>query len=66
MTSEEDNKTERVSTFGIRVDQRTFDRVRADKQDDGIIQNNRFGEKQSGYLEPQYNFPTPGGNILRW
>jgi uncharacterized protein DUF6384 len=65
-TSEEDNKTERVSTFGIRVDQRTFDRVRADKQDDGIIQNNRFGEKQSGYLEPQYNFPTPGGEILQW
>jgi Family of unknown function (DUF6384) len=66
VTSEEDNKTERVSTFGIRVDQRTFDRVRADKQDDGIIQNNRFGEKQSGYLEPQYNFPTPGGSILKW
>jgi Family of unknown function (DUF6384) len=66
VTSEEDNKTERVSTFGIRVDQRTYDRVRADKQDDGIIQNNRFGEKQSGYLQPQYNFPTPGGSILRW
>jgi hypothetical protein len=66
VTSEEDNKTERVSTFGIRVDQRTFDRVRADKQDDGIIQNNRFGEKQSGHLQPQYNFATPGGSILRW
>ena len=66
VTSEEDNKTERVSIFGIRVDQRTFDRIRADKQDDGIIQNNRFGEKQSGYLEPKYNFPTPGGSILRW
>ena len=66
VTSEEDNKTEIVSTFGIRVDQRTFDRIRADKQDDGIIQNNRLGEKQSGYLEPKYNFPTPGGSILRW
>ena len=66
VTSEEDNKTERVSTFGIRVDQRTYDRIRADKQDDGIIQNNRLGEKQSGYLEPKYNFPTPGGSILRW
>jgi hypothetical protein len=66
VTSEEDNKTARVSTFGIRVDQRTFDQIRADKQDDGIIQNNRFGEKQVGYLEPQYNFPTPGGTILQW
>jgi hypothetical protein len=66
VTSEEDNKTARVSTFGIRVDQRTFDQIRADKQDDGIIQNNRFGEKQAGYLEPRYNFPTPGGAILQW
>jgi hypothetical protein len=66
VTSEEDNKTERVNTFGIRVDERTFNQVRADKQDDGVIQNNRFGEKQSGYIQPQYNFPTPGGNILRW
>ena len=66
VTSEEDNQTARVSTFGIRVDQRTFDRVRADKQDDGIIQNNRFGEKQAGYLEPSYNFSTPGDTILQW
>jgi uncharacterized protein DUF6384 len=66
VTSEEDNRTARVSTFGIRVDQRTFDQIRADKEDDGIIQNNRFGEKQAGWLEPRYNFPTPGGAILQW
>ena len=66
VTSEEDNKTVETSTFGIRVDERTFERVRADKQDDGIIQNNRFGEKQVGYLEPKYTFPTPGGVILDW
>ncbi|HRK96081.1 MAG TPA: DUF6384 family protein [Rhodospirillales bacterium] len=66
VTSEENNRTAEASTFGIRVDERTFERVRADKQDDGIIQNNRFGEKQVGYLEPRYNFPTPGGVILDW
>lgn len=66
VTSEEDNKTAEARTFGIRVDERTFERVRADKQDDGIIQNNRFGEKQVGYLEPRYDFPTPGGVILDW
>ena len=66
VTSQEDNKTAETSTFGIRVDERTFDRVRADKQDDGIIQNNRFGEKQVGYLEPKFNFSTPGGVILDW
>lgn len=66
LTSQEDNKTADTSTFGVRVDERTFERVRADKQDDGIIQNNRFGEKQVGFLEPKYNFPTPGGVILTW
>lgn len=66
ITSEENNKTARVSTFGIRVDERTFDRIRADKQDDGIIQNNRFGEKQVGYLQPKYAFSTPGGAIFEW
>ncbi|MDZ3838567.1 MAG: DUF6384 family protein [Rhodospirillales bacterium] len=66
VSSQEDNQTAETSTFGIRVDERTFDRVRADKQDDGIIQNNRFGEKRVGYLEPKYDFPTPGGVILNW
>ncbi|MBL8658774.1 MAG: hypothetical protein JNM75_03345 [Rhodospirillales bacterium] len=64
--SEEDNKTERANVFGMRVDEQTFDRIRADKQDDGIIENNRFGEKQPGYLKPQFYFPTPGGVILSW
>jgi hypothetical protein len=66
VTSQEDNKTAKTSVFGVRVDRRTFEQVRADKQDDGIIENNRFGEKQVGYLEPKYNFPTPGGVILEW
>lgn len=64
--SEEDNKTARASVFGMRVDEQTFNRIRADKQDDGIIENNRFGEKQVGYLKPKFNFPTPGGVILSW
>ena len=66
VTSEEDNKTAEVSTFGLRVDERTFSRVRNDKQDDGIIQNNRVGEKRAGMLEPVYTMPTPGGVILQW
>jgi hypothetical protein len=66
ITSEEDNKTAEASTFGLRVDERTFNRVRADKQDDGIIQNNRVGEKRVGMLEPVYSVATPGGAILQW
>jgi len=66
VTSEENNRTALVSTWGLRVDQGTYDRVRADKQDDGIIQNNRVGEKKPGFLEPEYNVPTPGGAIFKW
>lgn len=66
VTSEEDGRTDRVSQWGIRVDESVYQRMRADKQDDGIIQQNRFGEKRSGYLDPDYAFPTRGGAILNW
>ncbi|CAL1239196.1 DUF6384 family protein [Candidatus Methylocalor cossyra] len=66
ITSEEDGRTAQVTRFGVRVDQATYDRVRADKLDDGIIQNSRFGEKRRGELRPDYAFPTTGGAILEW
>lgn len=66
VTSEEDGRSERVSTWGLRVSQATFNRVRADKEDDGIIQNNRVGEKRRGFLEPEYTLPVLGGAILSW
>jgi hypothetical protein len=66
VTSEEDGSTTSVTTWGIRVDDRTFAHVRADKEDDGIIQKNRVGEKRRGYLEPDYTIPVPGGSILAW
>jgi hypothetical protein len=64
--SEEDGRAERVNRWGIRVDQAVYDRIRADKLDDGIIQNNRFGEKRKGYLKPDYAFPVQSGTILEW
>jgi hypothetical protein len=45
----------RLSAFSA-----VFDAIRADKVDDGIIQNNRAGVKQRGYLEPEYAIPTSG------
>jgi hypothetical protein len=66
ITSEEDGTTKNVKQWGLRVDAATFDAVRRDKLDDGIIQNNRFGVKQRGYLKPQYLMPTTGGAITRW
>lgn len=64
--SEETGKTERVSVWGVRVDESTFEAVKRDKQDDGIIENDRFGFKSRGNLQPRYEFPTSGGAITQW
>jgi hypothetical protein len=66
ITSEEDGTTRNAQQWGLRVDAATFDAVRRDKLDDGIIQNNRFGVKERGYLQPKYLMPTTGGAITRW
>ena len=66
ITSEETGKTSRVETWGLRVDREVFEQVAADKQDDGIIQNNRFGVKRRGHLHPDYALPTTVADITRW
>lgn len=64
--SEETRTTERVRLWGLRVDERTFKAVAADKQDDGILQRDRFGYKARGRLVPEYDLPTTGGAIVQW
>jgi hypothetical protein len=64
--NEETGKTVLVDRWGLRVDQNTFAAVARDKQDDGIIEKNRFGYKRRGYLVPQYEMPTTGGAITEW
>ncbi len=66
VVNEETGDTERVSQWGIRVDEETFESVRQDKLDDGIIQNSFFGEKLPGYLEPEYSFDTSGAAVTDW
>ena len=63
VTSEEDGTTRMESRFGLRVDQRTYQRVEQDKRDNGIIDNLVFGTKAAGHLEPEYQMPTLGGKI---
>ena len=43
-----------------------FDQMKADKLDDGVIQNSRIGTKRRGYLKPDYNIPTTGATITQW
>jgi hypothetical protein len=66
ITSEEDGRTRAVRTWGLRVDEATYDRVAADKRDDGIIQDNVVGRKRSGVLEREYTVPTTGAAITQW
>jgi hypothetical protein len=64
--NEEDGKTYRVKKWGLRVDREVFEKIAADKTDDGIIQDNRFGVKKRGYLTPEYLMPTTGRAITKW
>ena len=43
-----------------------FEQVRRDKNDDGIVQRNRLGEKRRGELDVDYRMPVIGGAILTW
>jgi hypothetical protein len=64
--SEETGETKKVERWGLRVDRATFERVAADKRDDGIIQDDLLGAKAAGELEPDYRVPTSGAAITDW
>ena len=66
VTSEEDGNVYTVERWGLRVDKSTYDQVAADKQDDGIIQQNTFGLKRRGFVRPEYQMPTTGAAITQW
>jgi len=66
VTNEETGRIDTVSRWGVRVSREVFDAVRRDKNDDGIIQRNRLGEKRRGYLEVDYVIPVLGGAITAW
>lgn len=64
--SEENNVTETVDIWGIRVPESVYRSVEADKRDDGIVQRNVMGIKEFGYLDPRYLVQVLGGAITRW
>lgn len=66
VTSEENGKTSNVTSWGLRVDERIFNLVAADKRDDGIIQKNVVGIKERGKLKPSYTIATTGSAITEW
>jgi hypothetical protein len=64
--NEETGRVERVSRWGLRVDEETWQRVAADYEADGVIQQLVVGRKAAGDLEPTYAVPATGGAITRW
>jgi len=64
--NEENGQTEKVSIWGLRVPEETYRMIENDKRDDGIIENDIVGEKQPGYLDPNYSVAVLGGTITRW
>jgi len=66
VVNQEDGRTYTVSKWGIRVPESTYDAVRDDKTDDGIVQDNILGEKPRGTLEVTYLMPVEAGVITQW
>lgn len=64
--NEETGETETVAMWGVRVPERVYNAVAADKQDDGIIQANEVGRKSDGFLDVEYLMPVLGGAVTRW
>jgi hypothetical protein len=64
--NEEDGEVYRVSRWGVRVDEATFQAVADDKQDDGIVQQAVVAVKHRGRIEPDYRPGALGGTITEW
>lgn len=66
ITNEENNQTENVSIWGVRVPEAVYRSVEADKRDDGILQRATLGVKEFGFLDVNYVMPVLGGAVTRW
>ena len=66
VTSEENGKVTTVDKWGVRVPKATYDKVAADKSNDGIVEDNILGEKPRGSLDPVYEMDVLPGAITSW
>lgn len=59
-------KNVEASKFGVRIPESTYEQIKLDKTDDGIVDNNVLGQKSVGKMEPVFNFPIQSGYVTRW
>jgi len=64
--NEETGKRETVTKWAVRVPRDVLERVRADKQADGIIDAPVVAVKKRGQVEPDWQIPLSGGEITQW
>ena len=63
--SEENGETRRVRQWGERVPQEVYDRVAADRADNGIIDDEEFGFKARGFVTAERRYADIG-QITEW
>ncbi|MEZ6038150.1 MAG: DUF6384 family protein [Planctomycetota bacterium] len=63
---EEQQRTRNVKRFGVRVPIGVYERVKADKLDNNLIDDVVFGHKRRGARSPEFRFPVAGGYITEW
>lgn len=63
--NEENGNTGEVTEWAERVPKEVYDRVGADKQDNGLIDDNDFGFKRRGFLTAERNYEDLG-QITEW
>lgn len=63
--NEEHGTTEEVTEWGERVPKEVYDRVGADKEDNGLIDDDDFGFKRRGFVTAERRYEDLG-QITRW
>ncbi len=64
--NEETQTIEKVSRYAVRVPEAVYEEVKADKLDNGLIDQALVGHKRRGQLDVQFERPVAGGYITRW
>ena len=64
--NEETNLPETSSRFAVRVPEAIYEKVKADKLDNGLVDDTSVGQKVNGELNPRFTIPVAGGFITSW
>jgi hypothetical protein len=61
-----DGEIRPVNRWGIRVPEETYVNVERDRREDGVLQQDRLGEKRAGESDVDYAMPVLGDTITEW